>query len=581
MNPETKNCQNCKQGFTIESDDFAFYEKIKVPAPTFCSQCRIQRRMAWRNGWHIFKRKEDREGKDVFSLFPQESPVKVYERDFWWSDGWDAMPYAKEYDFSKPFFNQLHELLSVVPLPQGSIINFVNCRYCTNGADLKNCYFVRAATFTEDSSYVIWDTKSRHCLDSHMTKNCELGYGNINCENCYQTFFSVDCSDCQETILSKDCIGCNNVFGCVGLRRASYQIFNQQYTKEEYDKKLQEFDIASWKNFENLRQQADDTWRTFPHKYMHGLHNLSSSGDYIYDSKNAQFGYRARGVENGKWVQNIIDGPVKDCYDQTSFGEGVELGYETLIAGRGAFNVKFSVNVYTNVKDISYSFFCHSSSNLFACVGLRNKQYCILNQQYTKEEYERLVPKVIEHMNAMPYIDKKGRVYKYGEFFPLEMSYFPYNISEANEFFPLSEEKIKEEGFQSFSVDTQEHQFTKASADLPDNIKDVDEKITEEVIECAHQKKCDQECTGAFRVIPSEVSFLKRMNLPLPRLCPNCRQYERLKQRNPLKLWHRQCMCSKNHPQHAGNCLNEFETSYSPDRPEIIYCEACYQNEVV
>jgi hypothetical protein len=47
-----------------------------------------------------------------------------------------------------------------------------------------------------------------------------------------------------------------------------------------------------------------------------------------------------------------------------------------------------------------------------------------------------------------------------------------------------------------------------------------------------------------------------------------------------MKLWHRQCMCSKNHPHHGGRCSNEFETSYSPDRKEIVYCEQCYNSEV-
>ena len=32
---ETKSCQNCKNDFIIEPDDFAFYDKIKVPPPTF------------------------------------------------------------------------------------------------------------------------------------------------------------------------------------------------------------------------------------------------------------------------------------------------------------------------------------------------------------------------------------------------------------------------------------------------------------------------------------------------------------------------------------------------------------------
>lgn len=54
--------------------------------------------------------------------------------------------------------------------------------------------------------------------------------------------------------------------------------------------------------------------------------------------------------------------------------------------------------------------------------------------------------------------------------------------------------------------------------------------------------------------------------------CQNCRHYSRFAWRNPAKLWHRKCM--------KPGCTNEFETSYAPDRPEIIYCEGCYNNEV-
>jgi hypothetical protein len=43
--------------------------------------------------------------------------------------------------------------------------------------------------------------------------------------------------------------------------------------------------------------------------------------------------------------------------------------------------------------------FCPQNvSHLFGCIGLRNQQYCILNKQYTKEEYEKTVALIIEHM---------------------------------------------------------------------------------------------------------------------------------------------------------------------------------------
>ncbi len=49
MKEETKTCQNCKKEFQIEPEDFAFYEKINVPPPTFCPECRMIRRMMFLN----------------------------------------------------------------------------------------------------------------------------------------------------------------------------------------------------------------------------------------------------------------------------------------------------------------------------------------------------------------------------------------------------------------------------------------------------------------------------------------------------------------------------------------------------
>jgi len=115
---------------------------------------------------------------------------------------------------------------------------------------------------------------------------------------------------------------------------------------------------------------------------------------------------------------------------------------------------------------------------------------------------------------------------------------------------------------------------------ISNNIKDVSDDIINKVIECEHKGKCNEQCTEAFKIIPQELQFYKRASLSLPKLCPNCRHYQRLKQRNPLKLWHRQCMCDKDNHEHKDICKVEFETSYEPERPEIVYCEKCYQAEV-
>ena len=116
---------------------------------------------------------------------------------------------------------------------------------------------------------------------------------------------------------------------------------------------------------------------------------------------------------------------------------------------------------------------------------------------------------------------------------------------------------------------------------MPEKIANVAEGILSEIIGCAHQGKCNEKCTMAFKVIPQELQLYKKMGIPLPTLCPNCRHYQRLYKRNPMKLWHRHCMCDRNHSNHTGKCSNEFETSYAPDGKEIVYCEQCYQQEVM
>jgi len=212
---------------------------------------------------------------------------------------------------------------------------------------------------------------------------------------------------------------------------------------------------------------------------------------------------------------------------------------------------------------------------------MRDKQYCILNKQYTEEEYEELLPKIIKHMNEMPYVDKKGRKYVYGDFYPSEISQFSYNETSAQEFFPMKKEETEAAGFLWKESKDKNYKITVESKDLPDSILDVKEDIISQIIGCGHKGECNEQCATAFRIIPQELQFYKSHNLPLPRLCPNCRHGQRVQNRNPVKLWHRQCMCDKNHPHHAGKCTNEFETSYSPDRKEIVYCEQCYQAEVL
>ncbi|MDO8610741.1 MAG: hypothetical protein Q7R95_09420, partial [bacterium] len=115
MNNETKQCQNCQKQFNIDPEDFDFYEKINVPKPTWCPQCRMIRRMSYRNERSLYKSQCALCQKTMLSMYAPESPFIVYCKECWYSDKWDATTYGSDYDFNKTFFEQLFNLRNQVP----------------------------------------------------------------------------------------------------------------------------------------------------------------------------------------------------------------------------------------------------------------------------------------------------------------------------------------------------------------------------------------------------------------------------------------------------------------------------------
>jgi len=382
----------------------------------------MQRRFTWRNEWKLF-RKKDVHGKEIFSNFHEDSAVKIMEVAEWYSDSWNPMQYGREYDFSKPFFEQFKEIMCQVPIMSRSVSRPVNSDYCSNASQPKDCYLTFGLSYVENSAYSIWGANSKDIFDCHIYSESELCYDCVNITKCYKTLYSIDCEGCNDVMFCKNCVGCNNCFGCINLKNKSYYIFNEAYSKEDYIKKLKEFGITSRINIEALREKSIKHWMQFPNKFIHGRHNANVSGDYISNSKDARNCWRIIGAENVKYCQNFTMGPAKDSYDHSNFGDGTELIYESLIVGDGAYNVAFSCQCYVSVANLQYCFYCNNSSHLFGCISLHNKQYCILNKQYTKEEYEALVPKIIEHMKSTG---------EYGEFFPAEMSPLSYNDFSAH-----------------------------------------------------------------------------------------------------------------------------------------------------
>lgn len=568
MPSETRNCQNCKKDFIIEPEDFLFYERLNVNIPNFCHKCRLQRKLTWRNERTLYKRECSLCKKILISVFPPEKSFPVYCHSCYHGTNWNPLSYGLDLDLSKSFLGQFYELQKKVPRQYALVFDNVNCEY-TNGVGFsKNCYLVFVSDYNEDCFYSYNIYYCRNCSDLVNCYNCELCYDSLNCVNCQKVLYSIDCKDSYDVLYSKDCIGCNNLVGCVGLRKKSYCIFNQQYSKEEYEKLIKQINLDSHTNLLEVKKKFLDLLKKYPSKYIHGVNNYSVTGDNVSNSKNSSHIFSSKEMEDCKYIIN--GNTSKDCYECYVCVDKSELCFDSL----GCFSTRSTIASHLpwSSYDLNYCDGCEVSSSLFGCVSLKNNKHCILNKQYSESEFKELKEKIIKNMKEIPYVDKMGRKYYYGDFFPSELSPYSYNETIATFYYPLTKEEALGNGYTWRDQDPRDYNITILNKDIPDKIGYVNDSIINEVIECGNNGKNVNQCSTAFKINLDEFQLYKKLNVPLPKYCHNCRYYERLKLENPRGLWHRKCM--------KEGCTNEFETSYAPDRPEIIYCEKCYQQEV-
>lgn len=516
----------------------------EITEPTLCPKCRMIRRLSFRNERHLYHRKCDMSGKQIVSMYSPDKLIKVYDQKDWWSDKYDPLEYGRDFDFNRGFFEQFKELMEVVPRINLNAKDNDNSDFCNFSVFNKNCYLCFTCGHNQDSLYCNRMNNCSDCFDCSNTTECELCYEVLDSNKCYGSAWLQNCSNCSDCFLGYDLKGCKNCFACFSLVNKQYCIGNKQYTKEDYEKIVAEY----MGNLKAVKAGYLQHLKKAVRKYLNGVSNENSTGDNISNCKDCVECFEANNLQDCSFVANASD--LKDCYDINN-DDRSELDYETIGAEKN-YNQCFSDICWYN-KCIFYCSLCFNSENLFGCVGMKRGKYCILNKQYTKEEYENLVPRIIEKMKA------DG---EWGEFFPSKISPFAYNETIAFEFWPMTQEEVVGGGL-SWHNDESEKMYKGEVYEVPDRIADVNDDI------CNHILRC--EITGQpYKVNPKELQFHRRLGVPISRRCQDQRHKDRVELRNAPFLYDRKC----------DKCGFEIRTTYSPDRPEKVYCESCYQKEI-
>jgi len=549
-------CQKCRSQFEVSPEEQDFLnnfapqfngQKYYLSDPSKCKRCRRQHRLTWRAERHLYQRQCDLTGKTMISIFSPDSPYKVYSTDAWFSDKWDPLDYGQDYDPKRPFFDQYREVQLNTPRLGLIILDNQNSPYVSQCWHLKNCYLCVDAGYCEDSYYCYSIYHSSNSVDVTRGEKLELCYECIACSNCYQGIFLQDCHNCHESYFSYDCQGCKKILFCSNLRNQEYMIANQKVSPEEFERRLKELKLTSHINVQKAKEKFLEVKSQAIHKAHHNINCENCSGDYLEECKNCHNCFEGFQAEDCLNVTRI-DHKAKDVMDCDHVSE-LELGYNG-VSMAGYHNMCCYNAVYSD--HLYYCDIVFNSKNCFGCSSLNKKEYCILNKQYTKEEYDLIVPKIIAQMTDAG---------EWGSFFPEKYSLFSYNETLAQELWPLTkEEAIQEEYLWSdYEKPAPEGIKTIESINLPDNIVDIPDDVLNWALICEGSGK-------PFKIINQELDFYRRLGLPIPHRHPDQRHLDRQALRNPRRLFVRNCH----------NCEKSIQTSYEQSRPEKVLCEDCY-----
>jgi len=556
MQSEIRQCNKCQTDFLLEQNDFSFYEKMKVPVPKICPDCRFKMRAMWRNETTLYSgRKCNLCQKSVITMYNPKSPYKIYCYECFYSEKWNPKDYAMEYDMSRPFFDQLGEFFKKVPkinlgISVGDGQN-INSEYVNMAGGCKNCYLVFNTSPAEDLMYSRGVKKGLDSSDIYFGVSLERCYECINVQDSANTLWSQNVSGCVDSQFILNGSGLTNCFGCVNLRNKSNCFLNEQLSHEEYKIRVNEI-RGSYKKIEEFKKQFEKFRKTLPRRANNNLKSVNSVGDYLTECRNVHNSFEVAKSENCRHL--FSSKIIKDSLGTIGFGTQSELLLEVVATGYCS-NV---IGSYwpENSSNIMYSFDIRNCQDCIGCDALKSSKYSIFNKSYEKEEYEKIKAHIVKELTELGI---------HGLMMPIEIAPFAYNESIAEDNLPLSKEEALKEGYRwEDDIQMTRGKETLLPESIPDNIKDVADDITKEILRC-------MSCERNYKITEQELVFYKKMILPVPRKCFYCRYQNRIKRRGSFKFFKRNC----------DNCGRETHTNLTKEDAPIMYCEKCYQQEVI
>jgi len=541
---ERRLCEYSDLPFAIFQGDKDFYHKIgpningiKYPClpPIRCPHERRRQKLSFRTNNRFYRNTCSLTGRAIISMYSPEKPYTVYHQDARYSDQRDPLDYGQNYQSNIPFFQQYKKLLNKVPKMALANMNNQNSQYANYTTQAKDCYMSTVCYMgSENISYSFRSINSQHCSNCYHITRCQYCIGCSDLINSSQCYFVHESNNTNNCLFSTNLENCQYCLFCHNLSNKQYCIRNIQYTKEEYNKQKKQI-----KENDNYHQQWIKEFhdilkkRTVPAIYKKNCHE--SIGNDLHNCNNAIYCNSATEFNNARYSRGTLGSNLRDMS-----GWDIEMALESI-------NVWIQSTHFiacTSVFNSHHMYYCDNCyqwcAYCFGCVWLRNKQYCIFNQQYNKSDYFDTIEQLIQDM-----ITQGIRWH----FPPSEVSPFGYNETRAHELYPLTKEE-------AITWWRKRHNEKQKTPQQKNNNNDPNIK------RCPLSQK-------AFRITQTERDLYQKWQAPLPTTHPD----ERYKELHTRRAWEILYL------RHCDRTNEKILSVYSANATQKVYSPKAYQEE--
>ncbi|HBR80904.1 MAG: hypothetical protein UW63_C0022G0002 [Candidatus Uhrbacteria bacterium GW2011_GWF2_44_350] len=554
LTPGERLCALTGEKWLMTDEEIGWYKKFNVPPSKYSPLNRMRIMSGYFIMYNIFYNKHADTGRQMMSTIPPASGFRVLEDKEWYER--DFSEKGISLDAKKSFFDQLYELSLCVPLPaHDNIVPPENSLAFLSFGDIDS-YLVMAsrskrslvcsnAFDTEDSAEIIMGTNVRE------------SYKTMNSSNLFRCQFVQDSWDCQNCYFLFDCRNCEHCFGVANQRHKKYLWFNEQLSKEEYECRLAEVDLSSFKVREEYEKRFADfvqTQAVWPENS--NINTQNSTGEYLEDTTNARECYNVRGgsrdIDHVTWC---LGTPSENCAYCGGATGSTDCYYSVGVTN--CHRAFFNMNIVTDSRDLEYCTRCFSCENCFGCVGLRHKKFCVLNKQYTEEEYWKILD------------DLKCRLLEEGNYGDIPgLRFSTQHWSSLLDLFEIDKATALKLGGRDFDLVSQGADGPEVSLETILPLETIPDRLSLDDYENLPGKFYFDPSVGRrFSYMKPELMMYQKLKVAPPRQHPRARIMETYKRSNKPEFFDTVCK----------SCNKAIRVAKNPAYPDRkIFCRACY-----